>query len=198
MNAAGRPLNSNVDARGTRRRLEALAALGWAAGAIGAHIGNEQTVVSRWMRAERVTRATADKVAAVYEILSNTHPPTDTHGQRLSRARTIARARRLGYALPIEWNDIDTDEAPARPAKNLAAIDTIAVELAVTAGARVRLTTTERQEAVRQLHARGHSDRRIAEMLDVADRTIFRDREALGLPPAVTVDHRPIIRELAA
>ncbi|MDF2992482.1 MAG: hypothetical protein K0S37_2996 [Microbacterium sp.] len=150
------------------------------------------------MRAEKVTRATAAKVADVYEILSNAHPPTDTHGQRLSRARTIARARRLGYALPIEWDDIDNDESPSRPPADPNAIDVVVVELASKGRAPRRLTTSERRTAVRHLSGeRQLPDTVIGRMLGVDEKTIGRDRAALNLPAAVGHDNMPLPRKAA-
>lgn len=42
-----------------------------------------------------------------------------------------------------------------------------------------------RHEAVSLLVAAGHSDGRIAQELGVTPRTVLRDREKLGLPPAI-------------
>lgn len=198
MTAAGRPLNSSIDGRGTRRRIQGLLALGWSARVIGEHLGCDQTVVSRWAISDRVTRATAAKITDVYDRLGNTTPPTETTGQRMSRARTAARARREGYALPIEWDDIDADDAPHRPEAVSDEIDVIAIQLVVSEGASVPLTRAERREAVRQLHARYLNDREISELLGVAERTVGFDRAALGLPAAVGHDRQPIIRKQAA
>ncbi|MFF8187699.1 hypothetical protein ACF044_10625 [Microbacterium sp. NPDC016588] len=199
MNAAGRPLPySDVDGRGTRRRLQALSALGWSASALGARLGSDQTVVSRWMLAEKVTRVTAEKIAALYDELSDTPAPAGTRTERLSRARTLAHARRKGFARPIEWDDIDHDAEPQRPVDSPDTIDVVAVHLVISEGTRVTLTRAERHEAVRQLHARHHSDGEIAMLLGVDVRTIFRDRQELELPAAVGADRQPIIQERAA
>lgn len=198
MTIAERPLNSDVDGRGTRRRIQALHALGWSARAIGEHVNRDQTVVSRWALAARVTRATAKMIADVYDLLSDAAPPTNTHGERISRARTLARARREGFALPIEWDDIDEDDAPHRPEADADEIDVVAVQLVVSDGARVTLNRTERREAVRQLHARYLNDRQISELLGVNEKTVLFDRQALELGPAVSHDRRPILRGRAA
>lgn len=177
-------LDDDVDARGTRRRLQALAAIGWSTASLSDLIGIEDAEISRWLVDERVSRADHDVVAALYDWISDTAPATDTFEARVVVAATIARASRAGYALPIEWDDIDTDEGPARP-EPTDELDLIAIELAVKQGARVRLTTAERREAVRQLHERQLSDREISQMLGCADKTVMLDRHAMGLPPVV-------------
>lgn len=191
MNASGRPLNTPVDATGTRRRLHALAAIGWSSSAIARLLGIDQTAVPRWARRVYVSRATHDRVAELYERLSTTRPPTSTLGERLSVAKTIAYAQRNGYALPLEWDDIDTDLEPHRP-EPVDEIDVVAVQLVVRDGQRVRLSIAERHEAVRQLNAQGRSDGQIAEALCVNERTVLRDRDELGIPAAVGADRQPL------
>lgn len=178
MRAAGRAFV--VDATGTRRRLQALAALGWSARAIGDRFGRGDGIVHRWMtRSATVTRATAVMVDAWFTELAMTKPALDTVHDRYSVGRARAHAARRGWVPPLAWDDIDNDPAPART-DDEETVDEIAVELAIT-GVAVRLTPAERRECVRRLHRERWSDGRIAETIRCADKTVERIRAELGL-----------------
>ena len=171
-----------VPARGVHRRLQALHARGWTTGALAPHLGTHSSNVSRLLQQDVVTRRLHERVAAVYGRLWDVAPPVSNHAQRRESEKARRIARENGWALPIEWEDIDTDDAPFAEVPALEAdVDVIAVDLAVH-GHQVVLTRAERHLAVEQLHAAGHGDRLIAHMLLVDDRTILRDRKHLGLP----------------
>lgn len=112
---AGRGAEPNVSRVGTVRRLRALQVMGWSAAEIGTRIGKPEAWVhnklnqqGRWVR-----RSTHDLVAGVYRQLSHQRGPSE-------KVRGLALAR--GYAGPADWDDIDTDEAPAKP-EHLCAAD---------------------------------------------------------------------------
>lgn len=185
--AAGRDdlVEVTVDARGVRRRLEALAAIGWTNRRLAERLGVDPAQVGRWLMAGRVTFTTHTRVEALYDALSDHPAPQGTTGDRISAQRAINRAQREGWSRPIDWDDIDLDEDPATVTLMLTppveVVDDVAVLRAVE-GSRVSLTIQERREAVRQLHARGLNDKPIAAMLGVTSKTIERDRAFLGLP----------------
>ncbi len=94
-----------IDATGTRRRLQALAVLGWTAAAIGERMGDlsarhVQTLITR----ELVHRRTAAQVAAVYEQLSGT-----PGGSSITRSRAVAK----GWAPPLGWDEGQIDDPAA-------------------------------------------------------------------------------------
>lgn len=103
-----------IDATGTKRRLEALVALGWTYGAIAERAGITTSGVHKAInRYTTIRREVAEKYAAVYEEMSMTLPPTITRTQKrdASYARTVARKR--GFLPPLVWDDIDDpDERP--------------------------------------------------------------------------------------
>lgn len=174
---------TRIDPRGMRRRVQALACLGWSVAALAAELGVTRSVLSDRLRRTSTNVRTHREIAALFDRLWNTPPaPADEAGQRMI-ARTRRRALAAGWVPPLGWDDIDTDEEP--PAGEEAGVDEIAVAFAVQ-GARVELTREERLLALTQLHARGHSDKTLARMLCVCDRTIARDREHLGLPANLT------------
>jgi len=87
-----------VDAAGTRRRLQALAAIGWDCDTIAARLGLRQgTQISRMRgRSPRVNSATAARVRALYDELWDQPGPS-----RISRARAAA----AGWLPPLSWDD---------------------------------------------------------------------------------------------
>lgn len=61
-------------------------------------------------------------------------------------------------------------------------LDDVAVQRACDGDGSVKLGIGERRVAVQRLHGRGMSDGAIAERLGLADRTVWRIRQELGLP----------------
>jgi len=88
--------NLVIDACGTRRRLQALSALGWRGVDLEPLLKIEYRTVSRVAKAKRVTVGTAERVAAVYDRLSMTQGPSAT-----TRRRALAK----GWLVPMEWDD---------------------------------------------------------------------------------------------
>lgn len=181
MIAAGRDdvFEKIVEARGVNRRLQALVALGYSAQRLGWRLGVSRDQVLLWLTRDRVTLTTHERIAALYDELSDTRPAEETPGDKASVRRARNWAARRGYARPIDWDDIDLDEAPQAEQEVL--VDEVAVQLALE-GTRVKLTRAERHVAVTTLNGRRYNDQEIAEMLRVSDKTIARDREFLGLP----------------
>lgn len=101
---------AQIDATGTRRRIQALARMGWNGTEVGRRIGVPQSQVSKMTREAKVYARSARKVAAVYRVLVQT-PPPDTWVTR----RTIAMAERKGWPGPIAWEDGMIDDPGAVP-----------------------------------------------------------------------------------
>jgi len=101
-----------VDATGTRRRLEALAALGWSATQIGWHLhrpyASSRSLVSSWRhRSRRVIDArTAAQVAEVYEQLRH---------RRGTSGKVRVHALKAGCLPPDAWDGLDIDDPTADP-----------------------------------------------------------------------------------
>jgi hypothetical protein len=163
------------DARGTRRRLTALVALGWPLPHIAALLGRRPDSLARTLTANQVTAATAAATAKLYDDLAEeppSHTPTTLAAKRYAQDR--------GWVPPLAWDDIDTDAAPhdavADPTTDTDQqyLDEIAIE-AATAGRLSwrQLTDAEAAEAVRRLAAHGRSTRSIANQLR-ASRTVIR------------------------
>lgn len=103
---------SRVDATGTRRRLQALTALGYTQTALIARMG----MALAWAhclwseRKQMVSAATARRVEQLYDELSMTPARP---GVSASRARNLAARR--GYPPPLAWDDGALDDPGARP-----------------------------------------------------------------------------------
>jgi predicted component of type VI protein secretion system len=182
---AVRPDTSNraphrtVDGLGTRRRLQALVALGWPQSWLADMLHRDPSNLRRALHSDRVTARTAEDVAALYHRLWDTRPPRDTPRHRRAVADAIALAARHGWITPLAWDDPDHDtEPPDASSAGDDDIDEIAVERAMTAsGVRFRdLRPDEQAEAVRRLTADGRSIHTIAECLATSTRTVSRRR----------------------
>lgn len=167
-----------TDGTGTRRRLQALVCMGWSqyelAGRLGYSAGNFGKVV----HATRVTAATADAVAGLYDQLWDTPPPqTDTRG-RAAVGRAKHRAQERGWLPPLAWDDDTIDDPTAAPDTGRGGgpvVDEVAIEQALT-GRRVVLTKAELNVAIRVATDRQLSARRIGELLRTTPRKVNRER----------------------
>jgi hypothetical protein len=184
---ASRAPRSRVDATGTRRRLQALQAIGWPAELLAAQLGRRPNSLHLSMTGLSVTVRTAQDVASLYERLWNTAPPQANSKQRAAADAARAHAAAHRWLPPLAWDDIDidTDPTPSALTSGLPRwndIDEIAVERAL-AGDHITyddLTPVEQQEVVRRLTARGTSIRDIAAQLGTTKRTVSRRRASLG------------------
>jgi hypothetical protein len=177
--------SSRVDATSTRRRLQALIAIGWAPQLLAAELGRRPNSLLRSMTSPSVTARTAHQVVSLYEQLWNATPPQATSEQRAAAEAARARAAAQDWLPPLAWDDIDTDPVPPALTTGRSRrgdIDEIAVERAL-AGDHVSyddLTAVEQQEVIRRLTARGTSIRDIAAQLSTTKRTVSRRRASIG------------------
>lgn len=102
----------HVDATGTRRRIEALAYLGWSGVQIGELVGMSAEHVRQLRHQQNVTRNMAALIAEAYDRLSMQRPPETTRTERHNASRQRGLALRRGWLPPLAWDDIDRDEAP--------------------------------------------------------------------------------------
>ena len=181
---ANRAANSQIDATGTRRRLQALIAIGHPPADLARHLNRSPANLRRTMNSATVTAHTARVVGALYDRLWDTPPSQETEERREATAAARAEAAEHGWRSPLGWDDIDTDPDPdpdSPPAKpDPTDIDEIAVERAV-AGDGIRLddlTPAEQAEVLRRLTERGKSIRDIAQQLATTKRTVSRRRHA--------------------
>lgn len=143
-----------IDATGTRRRAQGLAAIGWSLSEQARHIG--WTVNNYHKMATRqnlVAVATARMVADMYRRLSATRAPDG-----MSAQRSIANAAKHGWAPPAAWDDEDIDDPGAAPnlgGNGFDVIDEVAIRRVIDGHARYgALRLPERRELIRRYHDR--------------------------------------------
>ncbi len=149
-----------VDATGTRRRLQALMALGYPIPEVARRVGAgesslQQTVEGRWARIKSVT---ATKVARVYRHLSTVPAPPSRFAEQ---ARNEAMAN--GWYGPMAWDDIDDPECVPDPSAPAAPMSVHPADVA-------------------ELAAQGLDDHAIGRRLGVSPRTVLRARHAHSIP----------------
>lgn len=192
LRAYGRWQPTRVPAVGTQRRVKALIAIGWSQQKIAIGCGMLPAAVWRLLDQNRalVERVTAERVADLYEQLWNQRPIVTTSRQMQGFHRVTNYAAARGWLPPLAWDDIDTDpEPPAVEPGEF--VDEILVQN-VCNGQPGRLNRLERIEAIRILNARYLSDAEIATALGVADRTVWRIRQAEHIAAALGADGMPI------
>jgi hypothetical protein len=101
--------NPTVDATGTRRRIEALARLGWSTAELSRHLGRHRSYLLKVLRNQQLEVATVLTVRRLYDELSMTWCTTPTAG------RVAADARTRGWAAPLEWDEGTIDDPAAAP-----------------------------------------------------------------------------------
>lgn len=141
-----------VDATGTRRRIEALACLGWSTAELSRRIGRTRSYLSKTAHRTTVHPSTAAAVARLYDELCMTWCTTPT------AARTAAEARAKGWAPPLAWDEGSLDDPTATPhghTKSTAeGFDPVVVER-ILAGDRVPSSRAERVEVIARWTAAG-------------------------------------------
>lgn len=171
-----------VDATGTRRRLQALAILGWSVTSLTAGSDLPMRTLRRALITTTVTAETARAIGKLYDQLRAQPAVQRTPREQAVAARTQAGAQRAGWRGPLAWEDIDNDPdepdeptALEQPGSAAGRVDLVAVERAMR-GERLPLTAAERRDAVSRLTTRGLSARCIAELLHTTVRTVTRLR----------------------
>jgi hypothetical protein len=145
-----------VDGTGTRRRLQALARLGWGFTDVARELGVSGSAVSNWTRSPRVRRSTVALVSALYDRWSLTIGPN---------RKSAGKARIQGWPPPLAWDDDEIDDPAASPV--------FAPDRHVGPGPGRDM---EREERVMELTRAGVSAARIADRLHVTERYVGRVR----------------------
>lgn len=102
-----RPSHRGINSAGTRRRVQALAWMGWPTREVAHRAGvRERSLASLIQPTRQVSHALALRVAHVYNQLSDV--PGPSRGAR-------AKARQLDHAPPAAWDDDTIDDPKARP-----------------------------------------------------------------------------------
>lgn len=184
LSSTARSAHSRIEATGTRRRLQALVAVGWPLPQLAARLGRKPCRLLRLLTVATVNVHTVQQVSDLYDQLWDTAPARDTKAQQRAYDQARVLAAEQGWLPPLAWDHIDTDPDPDPGATDQQPdpedLDEIAIERAVS-GDRIRLaelTPAEQAEVVRRLTERGRSIRDIADQLATTKRTVSRRRES--------------------
>jgi hypothetical protein len=152
--------SARIDPTGTRRRLQALVAIGWTQTALAARLGMTVGNFTTMLRRPAVTAGTARAVVRLYDEMWDRPAPASTATER-ARVRTAKRcAQRHGWAPPQAWDDGALDDPGATPAEGWQ---------------RPKRKTWRRADLVaeaRELFDLGHDRRQAADRLGVAKKTL--------------------------
>lgn len=133
-----------VSSRGARRRVQALACVGWSAYDVAAYQGKAGEWTRQVLMRDMIFRSTHEAIVEAYEALSMRKPT----GTPQIVARTKNRAARLGWVPPLAWGDIDNDpEPPVVVAEDH--VDEVLVQR-ILDGERLPANPAERAEAIRR------------------------------------------------
>lgn len=104
---------ATIDAKVTRRQLEALAAVGYSFKWVAEMIGMPRQVIYKTYAAERVYGRTARAIDDLFNRYAYTRRTSDLPHVRKAITRTLAQAKRFGWVPAAAWDDIYHDERPA-------------------------------------------------------------------------------------
>lgn len=148
-------VQSKVPAIGSRRRIQALQALGWSRLTIARQLGYaDNGAISYLMTADTMLAVTAVRIAEVYDRLSMIRP--DSPGA--ARARTWAV--RQGYAPPLAWECIDTDAAPNYGSADID-VDPVVIDRICSGDWRLSANLAERIAVLERWQAAGLADNEV-------------------------------------
>jgi len=109
------PPRSTVDGTGTRRRIQALHALGFSNAYIAGRLGVNKANFRRSSNSKQVTVKRACEVREIYEELWDKHPDVSTVEKRRAVTATKRWALKNDWPPPMAWDDDHIDNPKAKP-----------------------------------------------------------------------------------
>jgi hypothetical protein len=119
LKAYGRYPQQQIHAAGARRRLQALATLGWGFRELAKQAGTTHPRKIQHIRAghgQWVTPETHAVIVALYDRLWSTPAPERSSHERSAVKRSKDHARAKGWLPPLAWDDDEIDNPDALPA----------------------------------------------------------------------------------
>ena len=169
---------ATVPAQGFARRVQALVACGWSLSKLARRLDVGPTNMGTMLTRDHVSARNLRRMVELYDELWNVKPPHEEWRDLIAYRRSLRLAGERGWLAPLAWDDIDGDVDP--PTQEGVCVDAVAVELALS-GVAVKLSREEQLEVVRRGVELRLSDRAIAVLAGVADRTVWRIGGELGL-----------------
>lgn len=112
-----------IDSAPARHRLQALAAARWTQAALVCQLEDvSPSTVTAIMRGDQITPRTDQAIRGLYSRLWELYsrlwdkrPPERTRGERRAAAVAASHARRMGWAPPAAWEDVELDRPDGQP-----------------------------------------------------------------------------------
>ena len=107
-----------VPSVGTRRRLQALVAIGWSQRKLAARLGMTPANFGKVIHGNttpNVTVATQKAVVALYDQLWNQPPPHAEWRDHIAYSRALNHAVGYDWFVPLAWDEDDIDDPDAQP-----------------------------------------------------------------------------------
>lgn len=108
------PEGTRIDATGTRRRLQALAAIGWSVASMADYLGVDRGNFILVIRQDKVTAGRAQQVKEMYEELWDRVPDQSTPSKRAGVTNTRRWAASHKWPPPMWWDDDQIDDPTYR------------------------------------------------------------------------------------
>lgn len=103
------PPRTLVHPYGTRRRIQALAVLGWSTPSLSAQLGHREEYLQKVLLRDRVFVDTHRRVRDLYERLEVSEPVAVTRSELCSVRWVQAQAARAGWPPPAAWDETFID-----------------------------------------------------------------------------------------
>lgn len=105
-----------IDGTGTRRRLQALVAIGWPQSWLAERLGADKATLHKALRGDMPVRCrTARAARALYDELWDQPPPASGHREKIATNRARNYARDRGWVPPMAWDDNTIDDPATVP-----------------------------------------------------------------------------------
>lgn len=118
-----------IKPKGFQRRVEALQCMGYSVDYIGAKMGTNGGNLKVMCERGFIRRENFVKMAKLYDELCMVRFAPTTKAERCSYTRTVNKAKKLKFAPPLSWDDIDLDDKPAVVEKDKELVDEVKLEL---------------------------------------------------------------------
>jgi hypothetical protein len=105
----------SIDATGSRRRIQALVALGFSYRMLAEYTGHHPSYFKDLTEAKRISHQRAAKIFELYERLWNKIPLPDTTAEKKSVALAKSAALKKGWLPPMAWDDGGIDNPDYDP-----------------------------------------------------------------------------------
>ena len=105
-----------IDATGTRRRLQALVAVGYSQRGLATLLRVKPATLKQWLTSDTVVATRAKDVRVLYDKIWDVPPPRTTHREKSAATRALNFARLNNWPPPMAWDDDQIDDPASKSA----------------------------------------------------------------------------------